>query len=102
MSFLPWLPAKRNKRFPVAKRSPKESSPMKDSIAKIPTTLTETKETIEIKKRSSDVKKVNDADAVKSKPLMSEVLGEKKESVHVPKKRDTEAVLKDEKMKKKT
>jgi hypothetical protein len=69
---------------------------MKDSLTKIPATLTETKETIEIQKRSSDVKKVTDA--VKSKPVTSEVLSEKKEDVHVPKKRDTEAVLKNEKL----
>lgn len=69
---------------------------MKDQT-KIPSTLTETKE---VQKRSSDVK----VDA----KLKSVVAGEKSKDeggemmrVHVPKKRDTEAALKDEKMIKK-
>lgn len=84
MPLLPWLPAKK-KRFPVAKRSPKESdAAVKDTLKPTTTQKVADVEVAAKKKRSDDVK----VTLTTSMPPMSMIHG------HVHQKRDTMAVAK--------
>lgn len=108
MPLLPWLPAQKKKRFPVAKRSPKEVSPLK------PEKLSDAPKSSDVevpaKKECSDDVKVSPAVANVSSKTTSVASDVKKNEsqpgnmmhIHVHEKRDLEAVGKAAKVKRET
>lgn len=107
MPLLPWLPAQKKKRFPVAKRSPKEISPIKEQHEKPSEDLKSHNAEIPVKKKRSDDAKVPLASANVS-PVTSGVdksesqPGNMMQHVHVHEKRDITAVEKASKVKRET
>lgn len=92
MPLLPWLPAQKKKRFPVAKRSPKESSPLKEP-AKLSTVQKDTEADVTAKKKRSDDAKATAAKAenTATSPAVSQA---SMMHGHVHVKRDTAALAK--------